>query len=340
MQGGVLNIKKQILVTGAGGFIGSHLVEELVKLGYGVRAFVKYNSFNSWGWLDYVSGDVKENIDVFSGDIRDPYGVKKALRGCDAVIHLAALIAIPYSYHSPDTYVDTNVKGTLNVLQAAKELGVRKVIHTSTSEVYGTAKFVPITEDHSLQGQSPYAATKIAADQLAMSFHFSFDTPVVIIRPFNTYGPRQSARAVIPAIITQIASGQRKIKLGALHPTRDFNYVKDTVQSFINALETDNAIGEIINIGSNYEISIAETAQLIADVMETKIDLETEQERLRPAKSEVERLWADNTKAKTLLGWEPRYAGREGFKRGLAETVKWFTKPENLKKYKAHLYNL
>jgi len=332
--------KKKILVTGADGFIGSHLVESLVYQGYGVRAFVYYNSFNSWGWLDYSPWEIVDNLEVFNGDVRDPYGVKKALHGCEAVLHLAALIAIPYSYHSPDTYVDTNIKGTLNVLQAARELGIEKVIHTSTSEVYGTARFVPITEEHPLQGQSPYAATKIAADQMVMSFYYSFGTPVAIIRPFNTYGPRQSARAVIPTIITQIAGGQRKIKLGALHPTRDFNYVKDTVRGFIAALESEKSIGEIINIGSNYEISIGETALLIAEVMGTDIEIETEEKRLRPALSEVERLWADNTRAKNLLGWEPLYGGREGLKRGLAETAAWFTEPENIKKYKAHLYNI
>ena len=331
---------RKILVTGADGFIGSHLVEELVCTGHQVRAFVLYNSFNSWGWLDEVPNDIQNQIEVFTGDIRDPYGVRRAMQGCSSVMHLAALIAIPYSYHSPDTYVDTNIKGTLNILQAARETGVEKIIHTSTSEVYGTAKFVPITEDHPLQGQSPYAATKIAADQLAMSFYYSFGTPVSIIRPFNTYGPRQSARAVIPAIITQIAGGKQKIGLGSLHPTRDFNYVKDTVRGFIAALESEKSVGETINIGSNYEISIGETALLIAEVMGADIEIETEQKRLRPALSEVERLWADNTKAKELLGWEPLYGGREGFKRGLAETAAWFTEPENSKKYKAHLYNI
>jgi len=335
-----LEHNKKILVTGADGFIGSHLVEELVRQGYNLRAFVYYNSFNSWGWLDYSPRRILNNLDIIAGDIRDPHCVKKALQGCDAVMHLAALIAIPYSYHSPDTYVDTNIKGTLNVLQAAKELGVEKIIHTSTSEVYGTARFVPITEEHPLQGQSPYAATKIAADQLAISFYYSFGVPVAIIRPFNTYGPRQSARAVIPTIITQIAGGRRQIKLGALHPTRDFNFVKDTVRSFIAVLKSEKSIGEVINIGSNYEISIGETARLIAEVMGVSVDIEADQERLRPAQSEVERLWADNSKAKNLLSWEPLYSGREGFKRGLAETVSWFTEPDNLGKYKLHLYNV
>jgi len=331
---------RKILITGADGFIGSHLTEELVRSGADVRAFVFYNSFNSWGWLDQSPEEIKRNIDVFAGDVRDPHGVKKAMEGCDIVFHLAALIAIPYSYHSPDTYVDTNVKGTLNIVQAAKELDVEKVIHTSTSEVYGTARFVPITEDHPLQGQYPYSASKIGADQIAMSFYQSFETPVSIIRPFNTYGPRQSARAVIPTIITQIANGKRKIKLGSINPTRDFNYVKDTVRGFISIAKSDRSIGEVINIGSNFEISIGETAELISEVMETEIELVTDDQRVRPDKSEVERLWADNSKAGELAGWQPEYGGKEGFKRGLAETVGWFTVPENLIKYKANIYNL
>lgn len=331
---------KNILVTGADGFIGSHLVEHLVALNHKVRAFTFYNSFNSWGWLDELSKEVLEEIEIFSGDIRDPYGVKQAMTGCDAVLHLAALIAIPYSYHSPETYVDTNVKGTLNVLQAAKELGLNRVVHTSTSEVYGTAQFVPITEDHPLQGQSPYSATKIAADQLAYSFYSSFELPVIIARPFNTYGPRQSARAVIPTIITQIANGQRQIKLGAVSPTRDFNYVKDTVSGFIAALESESGIGEVINFGSNFEISIGDTAQLIAEAMNTEIEIITDEVRLRPKKSEVNRLWADNRKAKELLGWQPSYGGRDGFKKGLAETAEWFGNPDNLAKYKSDRYNI
>lgn len=332
--------KQRILVTGADGFIGSHLTEELVRRGCNVRAFVLYNSFNSWGWLDQSPEDVRENIDIFAGDIRDPHGVKEAMKGCDIVMHLAALIAIPFSYHSPDTYVDTNVKGTLNVVQAARELGVEKVIHTSTSEVYGTAQYVPITEDHPLQGQSPYSASKIGADQIAMSFYSSFDTPVAIIRPFNTYGPRQSARAVIPTIITQIACGKRKIKLGSLHPTRDFNYVKDTDRGFIAVAESEKSIGEVINIGSNFEISIGETVRLIAEVMGADIEIEAEDQRLRPKKSEVERLWADNSKAQELIGWEPEYGNRDGFKRGLKETAEWFVDSENIKGYKADIYNL
>lgn len=330
----------KVLVTGADGFIGSHLVEALVRQGHSVRAFVLYNSFNSWGWLDHASKDIREHLDVFAGDIRDPHGVREAMKGCDVVLHLAALIAIPYSYHSPDTYVDTNVKGTLNVLQAARDLGVKRVVQTSTSEVYGTARFVPITEAHPLQGQSPYSATKIAADQLAFSFYASFGLNVVIARPFNTYGPRQSARAVIPTIITQIANGQRQIKLGSVSPTRDFNYVQDTVAGFIAAMKSDKGVGEVINFGSNYEISIGDTVRLIAEAMGRDVEVVTDEVRLRPGNSEVERLWADNTKARELFGWQPQYGGREGFKRGLAETAEWFGKPENLAAYKADRYNI
>ena len=332
--------KSRILVTGADGFIGSHLTEELVRQGHTVRAFVLYNSFNSWGWLDQCAPDVKTKLEVFAGDIRDPHGVKTAMTDCDVVLHLAALIAIPYSYHSPDTYVDTNVKGTLNVLQAARDLGVKRVIHTSTSEVYGTARFVPITEEHPLQGQSPYSATKIAADQLAYSFYASFGLAVVIARPFNTYGPRQSARAVIPTIITQIAKGQRQIKLGAVSPTRDFNFVQDTVSGFIAMLNSDQGLGEVVNLGSNFEISIGDTARLIAEVMNTEIEILTDEARFRPENSEVERLWAGNAKARELFGWQPEYGGREGFKRGLAETAVWFTKSDNLRAYKTDIYNI
>ncbi|MBC8027669.1 MAG: SDR family NAD(P)-dependent oxidoreductase [Steroidobacteraceae bacterium] len=330
----------RILVTGADGFIGSHLTETLVRAGHEVRAFALYNSFNSWGWLDHCGKDVRGKFEVVTGDVRDPHGVRAALTGCDSVLHLAALIAIPYSYHSPDTYVDTNVKGTLNIVQAARELELRRVVHTSTSEVYGTARFVPITEEHPLQGQSPYSATKIGADQIALSFHKSFGTPVVVLRPFNTYGPRQSARAVIPTIITQLAAGRQRIRLGAIHPTRDFNYVADTVAGFQAALRADAAIGEVVNIGSDYEISIGDTAKLIAETMNVDIEIESDEQRFRPQLSEVERLWASNAKAKQLLGWQPAYAGREGFKRGLAETIQWFRDPVNLASYKADVYNV
>jgi len=331
---------KKVLITGADGFLGSHLTESLVREGFSVRAFVMYNSFNSWGWLDHAPAEIKESIEIFAGDIRDPHGVSEAIRGCDAVLHLAALIAIPYSYHSPDTYIDTNVKGTLNVLQAARQLGVKRVIHTSTSEVYGTAQFVPITEEHPLQGQSPYSASKIGADQLAYSFYSSFDLPVVIARPFNTYGPRQSARAVIPTVITQIASGSKQLKLGAVTPTRDFSYVQDTVGAFIATLKSDKGLGEVVNFGSNFEISISDVVALIAEKMNVKIDIASDTERMRPLNSEVERLWADNSKVKELFGWSPKYAGRDGLARGLQETINWFMQPENLQRYKSDIYNI
>lgn len=330
----------KVLVTGADGFIGSHLAEGLLKRGHEVRAFVFYNSFGSWGWLDDSPEDVRSEIDLCAGDIRDPHAVKAALQGCDAVLHLAALIAIPFSYRSPDSYVDTNVKGTLNVLQAARELGTSRVIHTSTSEVYGTARYVPIDEEHALQGQSPYSATKIAADQLGFAFHRSFGLPVVIVRPFNTYGPRQSARAVIPTIITQIASGQRQLKLGAVSPTRDFSYVSDTVDGFIAALESRDGCGEAINLGSNFEISIGETAELIADMMGAQVEVVEESVRVRPASSEVERLWADHSKARRILGWQPKYGERDGLVKGLEKTIQWFTNPSNFSRYKADRYNV
>jgi NAD dependent epimerase/dehydratase len=333
-------MQKRVLVTGADGFIGSHLVEALVHRGYDVRAFALYNSFGSWGWLDSASDEVHDAVDVVLGDVRDPHGVKRAMEGCDAVLHLAALIAIPYSYHSPDTYVEANVKGTLNVLQAARELDLDKVVHTSTSEVYGSARFVPITEEHPLQGQSPYSASKIGADQIAWSFHASFGTPVAILRPFNTYGPRQSARAVIPTIISQIANGYRQIKLGALHPTRDFSFVEDTVRGFIAALESDRSVGEVINVGSGFEISIGDLAHLIAEVMNVEIELRTDEVRLRPVKSEVERLLAANEKAAELLNWRPEFGSRRGLKRGLRLTADWFTNTENLSRYKAGAYTI
>ncbi len=331
---------KKILVTGADGFIGSHLAETLVKLGCDVRAFVYYNSFNSWGWLDCVEGSIRDSLDVFPGDVRDPYRVQTAVKGCDVVFHLAALIAIPYSYQSPHSYVETNVTGTLNILQAAKESGVEKVIHTSTSEVYGTAQYVPIDERHPLQGQSPYSATKIGADAMAESFYRSFDLPVIIARPFNTYGPRQSTRAVIPTIITQIAAGAQKVKLGSLHPTRDFTYIKDIVSAFIAIGEANSVVGEVINIGSNFEISIGDTAKTIASIMGVEIDIQTDEARIRPKGSEVERLWASNEKARRLLNWTPKYAGFDGFKRGLKKTADWFANKENLALYKSEIYNL
>ena len=331
---------KKILVTGAEGFIGSHLTEFLLNQGYDVKAFVQYNSFNFWGWLENIPQKLKSNLEIFSGDIRDYHGVKTAMKNCDCVLNLAALIAIPYSYHSPDTYIDTNVKGALNVVQAARELGISKVVQTSTSEVYGTAQFVPMTENHPLKGQSPYSASKIGADQIAMSFFYSFGVPVAIIRPFNTYGPRQSARAVIPTIITQIAQGQRKIKLGALSPTRDFSYVSDTVRGFLAVALSENSIGEVINIGSGFEVSIGDTAKFIAEVMAADIEIISDEERLRPEKSEVNRLFADNSKAKKLLGWEPEFSGIDGFKRGLKKTAEWFSNADNRRMYKSEIYNI
>lgn len=330
----------KVLVTGADGFIGSHLTETLVRCGHDVRAFIFYNSFNSWGWLNHCGEDVAGKFEVFAGDIRDPYRVREAMKGCEAALHLAALIAVPYSYHAPDSFIDTNIKGTLNVVQAARDLGVAKVVHTSTSEVYGTARFVPITEDHPLQGQSPYSASKIGADQIAMAFYTSFGIPVTVLRPFNTYGPRQSARAVIPTVITQIAGGKRRLKLGSIHPTRDFSYVADTVAGFIAALNSDRGIGEVINIGSNFEISIGDTAKKIAEIMGVEIEIMTDPPRLRPEKSEVMQLLASNEKARNLLSWQPAYEGLDGFRRGLVETINWFSKPDHLASYKSHIYNL
>lgn len=329
---------KKILVTGADGFIGSHLVEHLATQGHEVRAFVLYNSVGSRGWLD--SAPLPASVEFFAGDIRDAQSVRAAVQGCQVVMHLAALISIPYSYQAPESYLDTNVRGTLNVLQAARDLRVARVVHTSTSEVYGTARFVPISEEHPLQGQSPYSASKIAADQMATAYFSSFGVPVAIMRPFNTYGPRQSARAVIPTVIAQISAGARTVCLGALHPTRDFNYVGDTVRAFVATAQADAAVGEVVNIGSNFEISIGDTAQLIAEVMGAKVSVELDPERLRPQASEVERLWADNAKARRLLGWEPEYGGREGLRRGLEETVAWFRDERNLRLYRPGEYSI
>lgn len=330
----------KVLVTGADGFIGSHLVEELVKKNYNVKALVLYNSFNSWGWLDHSNKQVIDNIEIVQGDIRDPHCVKQAMNGCDTVFHLAALIAIPYSYYSPSSYIDTNITGTLNVLQAAKELELKKIIHTSTSEVYGTAMFVPITEDHPLQGQSPYSATKIGADQMALSFYRSFGTPVSIVRPFNTYGPRQSARAVIPTVITQIASGKQTIQLGALDPTRDFSYIDDTVNGFIAAAKSENTTGEVMNLGTGFEISIKNVVELIGQVMKADINIILDPERIRPEKSEVNRLCSDNSKIKKLTEWAPEFNNKDGLKKGLENTVAWFTDKNNLAQYKSDIYNI
>lgn len=331
---------KRVLVTGADGFIGSHLTEAMVEAGIAVRAFVFYNAFNSWGWLDQAEPAMRANLDVFAGDIRDQGGVRQAMQGCDIVLHLAALISIPFSYHSPEAFVDTNIKGTLNILEAARMTGVERVVVTSTSEVYGTARFVPITEEHPLQAQSPYAATKIGADQIALSYHRAFGTPVAVLRPFNTYGPRQSARAVIPTIATQVLAGASKIKLGAIHPTRDFSFIADTVRGFACAAVSDNIVGETVNIGSGFEISVGETAELIAETLGVAIKIETDDRRIRPAASEVERLFAGIAKAETLMGWRPLYGGRDGFKRGLGETIAWFSDPANRAGYKHDRYNI
>jgi NAD dependent epimerase/dehydratase len=321
------------LVTGADGFIGSHLVELLLENGYTVRALSQYNSFNYWGWLDGMS---HPNLEVVTGDVRDAHYCKYITKEIDVIFHLAALIAIPYSYVAPDSYVDTNVRGTLNICQAAKENGVKRVLITSTSEVYGTAQYVPIDEKHPKQPQSPYSASKIGADAMAMSFYNAFELPVTIVRPFNTYGPRQSARAIIPTIITQIANGERKIQLGDLRPTRDFNFVKDTCRGFLMLSKCDEAIGQEVNISSNYEISMRDTLELIAKIMGADVEFIEDKQRLRPKNSEVFRLWGDNTKIKSLTGFEPNYTIEEG----LRETVEWFTKPENLAKYKSNIYNV
>ncbi len=324
----------KVLVTGSDGFIGSHLTEELVKKGYEVKAFVYYNSFNTWGWLDTLPKEIMDHVEIFQGDIRDPNGVKEAMKGCDAVFHLAALIAIPFSYHSPDTYVDTNIKGTLNVLQAARDLGTKRVLVTSTSEVYGTAQYVPIDEKHPYQGQSPYSATKIGADRLAESFYRSFSLPVTIVRPFNTYGPRQSARAVIPTIITQLLAGKTEIKLGSLTPTRDFNFVKDTAHGFIAMYESDKTIGQEINIATQHEISIGQLAQELIRQINPEAKIVCDEQRLRPEKSEVNRLLGCNKKILELTDWKPQYT----FEQGLAETIEFLR--HNMDKYKADIYNL
>lgn len=324
----------KVLVTGSDGFIGSHLTEELVKRGFEVKAFVYYNSFNNWGWLDTLPKEIMDHIEIFQGDIRDPNGVKEAMKGCDAVFHLAALIAIPFSYHSPDTYVDTNIKGTLNVLQAARDLGTQRVLVTSTSEVYGTAQYVPIDELHPYQGQSPYSATKIGADRLAESFYRSFNLPVTIVRPFNTYGPRQSARAVIPTIITQLLAGKEEIKLGSLTPTRDFNYVKDTANGFIEMYLSDKTIGQEINIATQKEISIGQLAEELIRQINPNAKIICDEQRLRPEKSEVNRLLGSNKKILELTNWAPKYT----FEEGLAETIEFLR--HNMDKYKADIYNL
>jgi NAD dependent epimerase/dehydratase len=330
----MLDKKIEVLVTGADGFIGSHLVEMLVLRGYSVKALSQYNSFNNWGWLEDVN--CKEQIEILTGDIRDPHYCRHITRDVDIIFHLAALIAIPYSYIAPDSYVDTNIKGTLNICQAAKENGVKRVIHTSTSEVYGTAQYVPIDEKHPIQAQSPYSATKIAADAMAMSFYNAFDLPVTIARPFNTYGPRQSARAVIPTIITQIANGEKKIKLGDVTPTRDFNYVEDTCRGFILLAESNQSIGEVVNIGSNFEISVGNTLNLIKELMGSDVEFLIDKSRIRPGKSEVFRLWCDNSKIIKITGFKPQVDIKEGLQR----TIDWITQPNQIKHYKSEIYNV
>ncbi len=324
----------KVLITGADGFIGSHLVEMLVDNGYQVKALSQYNSFNNWGWLEGL--DCKNDIEILSGDIRDPHYCKSITKDVDIIFHLAALIAIPYSYIAPDSYVDTNIRGTLNICQAAKENGGIRIIHTSTSEVYGTAQYLPMDEKHPMQPQSPYSATKIAADAMAMSFYNAFNLPVTIARPFNTYGPRQSARAVISTIITQIANGAKEIKLGDVTPTRDFNYVDDTCRGFIALAKCDEAIGQTVNIGSNFEISIGETLNLIKELMDSDVEFIVDKDRLRPSKSEVFRLWCDNSKIEKLTGFKPQVDIREGLQR----TIDWIVQPHNLKNYKSEIYNV
>jgi dTDP-glucose 4,6-dehydratase len=328
----------KVLLTGADGFIGSHLAEKLVNEGYDVKALVQYNSFGTWGWLDSLDQQTINHIEIISGDIRDPHLCNNLVKGCNRILHLAALIAIPYSYSAPQNYIDTNISGTCNLMQSALLNGVDKFIQTSTSEVYGTAQYVPIDEVHPLSGQSPYAASKIGSDQLALSFYNSFDLPVTVIRPFNTYGPRQSARAVIPSVIIQLAKGN-EISMGGLSPTRDFNFVTDIARGFIAGLETSDALGEVINLGSNFEISVKDTAFLIAEIMNKKIEIKQSEERTRPKNSEVERLFSSNQKAKDLLKWEPEFFGLEGFKKGLIETINWFSVEDNLRLYKSNIYN-
>lgn len=323
-----------VLVTGADGFIGSHLTELLVEQNYRVRALAQYNSFNDWGWLETTS--CLNDVEVVTGDIRDPDCCRELCKGVDVVMHLAALIAIPYSYTAPTSYVDTNVKGTVNLLQAARDHGISKFVHTSTSEVYGTAQYVPIDEQHPLQPQSPYSASKIAADAMAMSFYHSFEMPITIARPFNTYGPRQSARAIIPTVISQIASGMKQLQVGNTTPTRDFNFVKDTCHGFISLLEHSNTNGQTINIGSNAEITILDTIKMIKELMHSDIELIVDEQRLRPDNSEVNRLWCENKQIKALTGYQPRYSLEDG----LLETIKWFQDPANLKRYKAGIYNV
>jgi NAD dependent epimerase/dehydratase len=331
-------VSDRVLVTGGDGFIGSHLVEHLIAAGHRVRALAYYNSLGSFGWLDTLAPDVLDEVEVVLGDVRDAAAMRRLVCGCATVYHLAALIGIPYSYEAAASYVDTNITGTLNVLEAAREHGVGRVVQTSTSEVYGTAQYVPIDEAHPLVAQSPYAATKIGADQLALSYYRSMDVPVSVCRPFNTYGPRQSTRAVIPTIITQILAGAKSIRLGALSPTRDFSYAADTAAGFAAVAAAPDAVGEVVNLGSGFEISVGDTVRLISQVLGTEVAVQEEEHRLRPALSEVNRLWADTSKAERLLDWKPRYSGREGFERGIRLTAEWFSDPQNLARYRPGTY--
>lgn len=330
---------KKIFLTGADGFIGSHILEKLVRKKYKVKALVYYNSFNNHGWIDKIDNEIKKKVEIISGDVRDAKILRDNIKGCDRIIHLAALIGIPYSYHSPNSYVDTNVQGTLNVLQAAQDLNVKKIIHTSTSEVYGTPKYLPIDENHPINGQSPYAASKIGADQLALSFYQSFGTPVSILRPFNTYGPRQSARAIIPTIILQILSGKKKIKLGNLYSTRDLTFIDDTVEGFLKMIKK-NVAGEIVNLGTGYDISIFELVKIISKEMSVKVEIISDKKRIRPKNSEIDKLKANNKKAKKILGWKPKLVNRSGLIKGISKTIHWFSKKDNLKNYKPEIYNI
>lgn len=330
---------KKILITGADGFIGSHLVEALVKKKYKVKAFIYYNAFNSFGWIDQIDKEIKKKIEIISGDIRDINILKSSVKNCDTIIHLAALIGIPYSYNSPKSYVDVNVQGTLNLLQVAKDYKIKKFIHTSTSEVYGTPEYLPIDETHPLNAQSPYAASKIAADQLALSFYKSFQTPVSIIRPFNTFGPRQSARAIIPTIILQILTGSKKIKLGNIYSTRDLSFIDDTIEGFSSMLKKD-VYGEIVNLGNGFDISIKELVKVIAQEMSVKIEIVTDKRRVRPKQSEVEKLRSNNSKAKKILNWRPKYLNKKGLIKGISKTIEWFDDKENLRNYKSEIYNI
>ena len=332
--------KNKILITGSEGFIGSHLSEKLLKEGYHVKALVQYNSFSNYGWLEEIENYKKKNIEIIMGDVRDSDSIRNIVKGCDAIIHLAALIAIPYSYKSPQSYIDTNITGTLNLLQSARDLNVDTFIHTSTSEVYGTANYVPIDENHPLQGQSPYSASKIGADQIALAFYNSFDMPINIIRPFNTYGPRQSARAIIPTIISQLANNQAKLSIGSLAPTRDFLFIKDTVNAFFHAIKFSKKYGEVINIGSGFEISMKDLLNLLIKKMDKEVKIKIEKNRLRPDKSEVNRLLCNNKKAKKIIKWAPKYSGLKGLKKGLDDTIKWYSTPENLRKFKSKIYNI